>query len=50
MIKYEICVQCVMDNSDPEITFDAEGVCSHCENFDKAIKLAIIHQDTFHCN
>lgn len=38
MIKYEICVQCVMDNSDPEITFDAEGVCSHCENFDKAIK------------
>jgi len=38
MIKYEICVQCVMDNSDPEITFDAQGVCSHCENFDKAIK------------
>jgi N-acetyl sugar amidotransferase len=38
MIKYEICVQCVMDNSDPEITFDAQGVCSHCENFDKVIK------------
>jgi len=38
MIKYEICVQCVMDNSDPEITFDAQGVCSHCDNFDKAIK------------
>lgn len=27
-----------MDNSDPEITFDSQGVCSHCENFDKVIK------------
>jgi len=23
-----------MDTSDPAITFDAEGVCSHCRNFD----------------
>jgi N-acetyl sugar amidotransferase len=25
-----VCTRCVMDNSDPDITFDANGVCSHC--------------------
>lgn len=28
--QYRICVRCVMDTSDREITFDADGVCSHC--------------------
>lgn len=27
---YRMCVRCVMDTSDPDISFDAEGVCSHC--------------------
>ncbi len=27
---YRICSRCVMDTSDPEIRFDAEGVCCHC--------------------
>jgi putative aminotransferase len=27
-----------MDSSDPEITFDHLGLCSHCDNFDKQIK------------
>lgn len=27
-----------MDTSDPEITFDSEGVCSHCKMFDTVIK------------
>jgi N-acetyl sugar amidotransferase len=30
---YRICTRCVMDTSDPEITFDAEGVCNHCRGF-----------------
>ena len=30
---YEICTNCVMDTSDPEITFDGNGVCDHCRNF-----------------
>lgn len=25
-----VCVRCVMDESDPDINFDAEGVCNHC--------------------
>lgn len=28
--KYQICTRCVMDSSDPEITFDAKGQCNHC--------------------
>lgn len=32
--SYQICTRCVMDTSDPLITFDAEGVCSHCHEFD----------------
>lgn len=27
---YRICTECVMDTSDPEITFDERGVCNHC--------------------
>ncbi|KFX70338.1 ExsB family protein [Pseudomonas taeanensis MS-3] len=32
--KAQICSRCVMDTSDPEITFDADGVCNHCIEFD----------------
>lgn len=28
-----ICSRCVMDTSDPEIVFDAGGVCNHCHRF-----------------
>jgi N-acetyl sugar amidotransferase len=35
---YQICTRCVMDTSDPEIRFDANGVCSHCDEFDAAAK------------
>ena len=36
--RYQICTRCVMDTSDPEISFDVEGVCSHCRRFDAVIK------------
>jgi N-acetyl sugar amidotransferase len=35
---YQLCVRCVMDTSDPLITFDEHGVCSHCQFFDERIK------------
>jgi N-acetyl sugar amidotransferase len=38
---YQRCVRCVMDTSDPEITFDAEGVCSHCRHFDLAYRATV---------
>lgn len=31
--KYQICTKCIMDTSDPEITFDKNGVCNHCKRF-----------------
>lgn len=34
---YQICTRCVMDTSDPEITFDASGTCSHCQRYDTMV-------------
>lgn len=31
---YQLCTRCVMDTSDPHISFDGEGVCSHCHEFE----------------
>lgn len=30
---YQICTHCVMDTSDPDIVFDADGVCNHCHGY-----------------
>lgn len=30
---YKICQRCVMDTSDPEISFDENGFCNHCTDF-----------------
>ena len=32
--NYNICSKCVMDTSDLNITFDQDGVCDHCFNFE----------------
>ena len=31
---YQECNRCLMDTSDPWITFDDEGVCNHCRMYD----------------
>ncbi|TMP31446.1 N-acetyl sugar amidotransferase [Pseudoalteromonas rubra] len=33
-MKVQVCTRCVMDTTDKEITFDEQGVCNHCHNFD----------------
>lgn len=35
--KYKICTRCVMDQSDPGIAFNSDGVCDYCENYDQNI-------------
>lgn len=30
----KICSRCVMDTSDPDISFNSEGICNHCIEFD----------------
>jgi N-acetyl sugar amidotransferase len=42
---YQICTQCIMDTSDPEITFDASGVCSHCHNYDNRVQNEVFKGD-----
>ncbi len=36
--KYQICTRCVMDTSDSRISFNDEGVCDHCIDFDENVK------------
>ena len=35
MREYQICTRCIMDTTDPEISFDENGVCNHCHNYDR---------------
>jgi N-acetyl sugar amidotransferase len=35
--QYQVCVNCVMDTTDPMITFDDKGVCDHCRSFWKDV-------------
>ncbi|MBQ4849205.1 N-acetyl sugar amidotransferase [Pseudoalteromonas sp. MMG012] len=32
MSELKTCVNCIMDTTDPDISFDNNGVCSHCTN------------------
>ena len=34
---YQVCACCVMDTSDPDITFDEKGVCNRCNEFKERI-------------
>lgn len=34
MVGNQVCTQCVMDTSDPGISFDDFGVCNHCREFE----------------
>ena len=33
--KGQVCARCVMDQSDPAVTFDEKGVCSSCLRYDE---------------
>ena len=35
--EYQICTSCVMDTSDPDITFDENGVCMRCNEYKQRI-------------
>lgn len=34
----QVCTRCVMDTTDPDISFDEHGVCNHCLYFEKVLK------------
>jgi N-acetyl sugar amidotransferase len=35
--QYQICDKCIMDTTDPDITFDAKGVCNYCNDYENII-------------
>lgn len=41
--KQTICTRCIMDTSDPDINFDADGVCNHCHRYDQELPKRVFH-------
>ena len=40
---YQQCSRCILDtNDDPQITFDANGVCNHCYYYDEEKRLLVL--------
>lgn len=37
-MQYQRCTRCVMDTTDPQINFDAQGVCNHCHQFEEVTR------------
>lgn len=31
---HQVCKQCVMDTTDPDIIFDQDGICNHCHEYE----------------
>jgi len=40
--EYRVCRRCIMDTSDPEITFDGQGVCHHCHAYDRVVSECVV--------
>lgn len=41
-IQHRTCTRCIMDTTDPDIGFDAQGVCTHCHRFDTVVAKRLI--------
>ena len=39
-----ICSRCVMDTTDPDIRFDAAGVCNHCRDYERTARVLATRQ------
>jgi N-acetyl sugar amidotransferase len=39
--SYQRCSRCVMDTSDPEISFNEEGICNHCLRYDNQLSTRV---------
>ena len=44
-MEYQICKNCVMDISDPDIVFDENGVCNHCRSYEDRKKIFTIKEE-----
>lgn len=39
---YQICTRCIMDTTDPDITFDDQGICSHCHGYEQRARQELL--------
>lgn len=44
-MEYRMCLRCVMDTTDPEITFDEYGICNHCKFYRNTYPLVVFPGD-----
>jgi N-acetyl sugar amidotransferase len=35
------CTKCIMDVTDPDITFDSAGVCNHCHRYEEVVRTRV---------
>lgn len=38
---YQMCMRCIMDTSDPDITFDEAGLCNHCRDYETVMQTQV---------
>lgn len=43
--QYRICTHCIMDTTDPDISFDDAGVCNHCHRYETIAARRLIPLD-----
>ena len=41
--EYRVCKRCVMDGTDPGVTFDENGICSFCKRYDEVKAVSGYH-------
>jgi N-acetyl sugar amidotransferase len=41
-VTTKVCTRCIMDTTDPDIVFDAEGVCNHCHRYETVARQRMI--------
>tara|TARA_B110000238_G_scaffold201126_1_gene255013 strand:- start:879 stop:2006 length:1128 start_codon:yes stop_codon:yes gene_type:complete len=44
-VENKVCSKCIMDNSDPDIKFDSQGICNHCERYDSLVSSRVFDGD-----
>lgn len=42
MTPPQTCTHCIMDTTDPDIVFDAAGVCNHCQRYERVARQRLI--------
>lgn len=42
MRALQTCTRCIMDTTDPDITFDSAGICNHCHRYERVARQRLV--------